>query len=130
MMRSESCQRSSPPGASIPRIRILEFRLMASIHKEIIINAAPGAVWDGARALGEIHTRLCPGFVVNTEMEPGGAARFVTFGNGMQAREVIVDVDDQRRRVVWSAKSERLTHHNGALQVFDTADGKTRAVWI
>jgi hypothetical protein len=103
---------------------------MASIQKEIIINAAPEAVWDAARDLGAIHTRLCPGFVVNTELEADGAARLVTFGNGMQAREVIVDVDDQRRRVVWTAQSERLTHHNGSLQLFDAADGKTRAVWI
>jgi hypothetical protein len=42
----------------------------------------------------------------------------VTFANGVTAREVIVDLDDERRRLVWSATGGRLTHHNAAAQVF------------
>ena len=103
---------------------------MASIHQEIVINAAPAAVWDALSDVGAIHRRLCPGFLVNTEMEPDGAARLVTFGNGMQVREVMIDVDAARRRVVWTVESPRLTHHNGSLQVFDAPGGATRAVWI
>lgn len=100
---------------------------MASIRKEILIEASPENVWDAVRDIGALHTRLVPGFVVNTVLEEG--ARVVTFGNGMVARELIVDLDDQARRLVWSIVGGRLTHHNASAQVF--ADGqRTRFVWI
>src|ERR1700761_9458266 len=103
---------------------------MASIHKEIHIDAAPEAVWDAVRDIGRIHERLCPAFVVMTELEPDGGARLVTFGNGMQVREVIVSLDNERRRLVWTVESERLSHHNGVMQIFDAKDGGALAVWI
>jgi carbon monoxide dehydrogenase subunit G len=102
---------------------------MASIHKDILINAAPEAVWDAVRDVGKIHERLCPGFVVDTQLVDDGAARMVTFGNGMTVKEVIVDSDDARRRLVWTVESERLAHHNGVMQVEDAGEGQTRAVW-
>jgi uncharacterized protein YndB with AHSA1/START domain len=103
---------------------------MASIHKQVVINAAPDTVWDALSDVGAIHRRLCPGFLTNVEMEPDGAARLVTFGNGMQAREVMIDVDAERRRVAWTAQSPRLEHHNGSMQLFEADGGATRAVWI
>jgi carbon monoxide dehydrogenase subunit G len=102
---------------------------MASIHKDILINAAPEAVWDAVRDIGKIHERLCPGFVVDTKLVDDGAARMVTFGNGMVVKEVIVDSDDARRRLVWTAQSERLAHHNGVMMIEDAGEGRTRAVW-
>ena len=102
---------------------------MASIHKDILIDASPEAVWDAVRDVGKIHERLCPGFVVNTEMVDDDTARMVTFGNGMVVKEVIVDSDDDRRRLVWTAQSERLTHHNGVMRIEDAGQGRARAVW-
>jgi carbon monoxide dehydrogenase subunit G len=101
---------------------------MASIRKEIVIDARPDDVWDALRDVGALHTRLVPGFVVDTRLEDG--ARVVTFGNGMVARELIVDVDDPARRVVWSVVGGRMTHHNASAQVFAEGDGRTRFVWI
>jgi len=101
---------------------------MASIRKEILIEARPDGVWDAIRDVGAIHTRLAPGFVTDTRLEDG--ARIVTFGNGMVARELIVDVDDAARRLVWAVVGGRLTHHNGSLQVFAEGDGGSRVVWI
>jgi hypothetical protein len=69
-----------------------------------------------------------PGFVVDTKLEEG--ARIVTFGNGMVARELIVDVDDDARRLVWAVVGGRFTHHNASAQVFADGDGGTRFVWI
>ena len=100
---------------------------MASIRKEIATRAGAAAVWAALRDIGALHTRLVPGFVVDTRLEPG--ARIVTFGNGMVVRETIVDVNDDSMRVVWSAAADRLTHHNGAAQVFPDGDG-SRVVWI
>jgi hypothetical protein len=101
---------------------------MASIHREISIEAAPDRVWDALRDLGAIHTRLARGFVTDVKLEPG--ARVVTFANGMVVRELIVDVDERTRRVVWSATGDRLTHHNASAQVFAIDDQHARFVWI
>jgi hypothetical protein len=92
---------------------------MASIRKEIITKASD---------IGALHTRLVPGFVVDTRLEPG--ARIVTFGNGMVIREPIVDVNEEARRVVWSAETDRLTHYNASAQVFTGDDDQTRVVWV
>jgi hypothetical protein len=101
---------------------------MASIHKETLIKARPEDVWDAVRDIGAIHQRLAPGFVVDTRLEEG--ARVVTFGNGMVARELIVDLDDQARRLAWSVVGTQMTHHNASLQIFAEGDGHCRAVWI
>lgn len=102
---------------------------MASIHQEILIDAPPEKIWDAVRDVGALHTRLVPGFVTDTKLEDG--ARIVTFGNGMVAKELIVDIDDAARRLAWSAVGTRMTHHNAALQVFAAADGGgSRVVWM
>jgi hypothetical protein len=85
-------------------------------------------VWDVVRDVGAVHTRFAPGFVVDTVME-GDGVRVVTFANGFVAREVIVDMDEAARRLAYSARSERLAHHNASFQVFAEGDG-ARLVWI
>ena len=35
---------------------------MASIHREIVIDAPAEKVWDAVRDVGAIHRRLAPGF--------------------------------------------------------------------
>ena len=67
---------------------------MASIHKEMLLAARPEDVWAAIRDAGEVHRRLAPGFVVDCRLEVGGGARVVTFANGLVARELIVDIDD------------------------------------
>lgn len=90
-------------------------------------SAQPQTVWAAIRDVGALHTRLVPGFVVDTRLEPG--ARVVTFANGMVIKEPIVTIDDESRRLVWGAQSESLTHYNASVQVF--AEGAaSRVVWI
>ena len=102
---------------------------MASIRKEAIVDVKPEAVWDAVRDVGALHQRLVPGFVVDTRLEEG--ARVVTFANGVVARELIVDVDDAARRLVWSVVgSPRLAHHNASMQVFAEGHRQSRVVWI
>lgn len=100
---------------------------MASIHREIPLATSADAVWDVVRDIGAVHTRFAPGFVVDVKMEEG--ARLVTFGNGLVAREVIVDLDEAARRLAYSARSDRLAHHNASFQVFADGSG-SRLVWI
>ena len=101
---------------------------MASIRKETVIEARPEEIWDAIRDVGAIHRRLAPGFVVDTKMD--GDARIVTFGNGLVARELIVDMDEDHRRLAWSVVGGRLTHHNASLQVLPDREGRSRVVWI
>jgi len=101
---------------------------MASIHKEIVIEASPELVWSAVRDIGAIHLRLAPGFVTDVKLEEG--ARLVTFGNGLVARELIVDIDDKARRLVWSVVGGGMTHHNASAQVFEAGPGRSRFVWI
>lgn len=105
---------------------------MASIDKEIAIAAAPAAIWDAVRDVGAIHTRLAPGVVADTQMLADAAVptRRVTFAHGPVVDEVIVDIDDRRRRLVWSIRGERVFHHNGVMQVHDDGEGGARVSWI
>jgi hypothetical protein len=100
---------------------------VASIRKEIVTSAQPVSVWDAIRDIGALHRRLVPGFVVDTRLEPG--ARIVTFANGMVMKEPIVTIDDEARRLVWSAEGGPLTHYNAAVQVSAEGPG-SRVVWI
>ena len=42
---------------------------MASVRKEILIDADPDHVWDALRDWGELHVRLVPGFAVDTRLD-------------------------------------------------------------
>ncbi|RZN28119.1 SRPBCC family protein [Bradyrhizobium sp. Leo121] len=101
---------------------------MASIRKEFIIDAHPDQVWDALRDFGALHTRLVPGFVLDTKLD--GDARIVTFSNGTVARELFVDCDDARRRLVYAVVSERLKQHSASIQVFADGDSRSRVTWI
>jgi carbon monoxide dehydrogenase subunit G len=101
---------------------------MATIRKDISLKAPAANVWDVIRDVGAIHTRLAPGFVVDTRLEEG--ARVVTFANGHIARELIVTVDEEAKRLVYSVVGGTATHHNASFQVIPTADNQTSLVWI
>lgn len=107
---------------------------MATIQKQITLNVPAAAAWDALRDVGALHTRLCPGFVTDTKLETDAAgkpvARVVTFANGLVAREVIVTIDDQAKRLAWSVVGGRMTHHNASAQVFEEGPAQCRFVWI
>lgn len=101
---------------------------MASIRKEFSVAAEMAGVWDAFRDVGNVHTRLAPGFVTDCRLE--GEARVVAFANGFIARELIIDVDDGLRRLAYSARSERLQHHSASFQLFDDGPARCTVVWI
>jgi uncharacterized protein YndB with AHSA1/START domain len=100
---------------------------VAAIRKEVLIDAPPADVWDALRDWGAIHERLVPGFVIDARLD--GEDRIVTFFNGAELREVLVDRDDEARRLVWSIVDGPYTHHNGAAQVFAEGEDRSRFVW-
>jgi carbon monoxide dehydrogenase subunit G len=101
---------------------------MASIRREFEVAAPAERVWDAFKDVGAVHTRLATGFVTDCRLE--GDARVVSFANGLTTRELIVDLDDAGRRLAYSARSERLAHHNASFQVFATGQANCRVVWI
>ena len=101
---------------------------MASIHKDISIDASPADVWDAVRDFGAVHTRLAPGFVVDSRLD--GDARIVTFANGNVAREQLVDCDEARRRLVYAIANERVSHYSASVQVIADGETRSRLIWI
>ena len=80
------------------------------------------------RDFGAVHRRLAPGFAIDARME--GNARVVTFHNGTVARELLVDCDDARRRLVYAVISERVKQHSASVQVTADGDARSRLIWI
>lgn len=101
---------------------------MAHVHKEVVIEAKPAAVWSALSDWGALHERLAPGFVVDTQLDDEGD-RIITFFSGHQVRETLVARDEEERRLAWSIVDGPYAHHNGVAQVFAEPDGRTRFVW-
>ena len=102
---------------------------MASIHKDIAVDAQADGVWAAVRDFGAVHQRLGPGFAIDSRLD--GNARIVTFHNGVVAREELVDCDDAQRRLVYAIiGGERVKHYNASVQVFADGEGRSRIIWI
>ncbi|MFI9360342.1 SRPBCC family protein [Kitasatospora sp. NPDC053057] len=103
---------------------------MASIHREFLINNAPENIWAVLRDFGQVHKRLAPGFVTDTRVE--GEVRIVTFADGAVVRELIVDIDDEVRRIAYAVVGGSLkpTHHHASMQVFGDTENRSRFIWI
>jgi uncharacterized protein YndB with AHSA1/START domain len=101
---------------------------MATIRVERRIEASPEAVWDALRDWGAVHERLAPGFVVDARLD--GEDRIVTFFNDAVARERLISLSEEERRLVWSIVEGPFARHNGAAQVLANDDGTTRFVWV
>jgi uncharacterized protein YndB with AHSA1/START domain len=102
--------------------------VMASIRKEIEIDAPAEHVWAAIRDIGAVHTRFAREFVVDTKLD--GDSRLVTFANGEVVRERIVDIDDRAQRLAYAVVDWRTTHHNASFQVMPDGNERCRLVWI
>jgi hypothetical protein len=61
-----------------------------------------------------------------------GDDRILTFASGAVARERLVTIDDERRRVVYSAVESQFgfTHHQATVEVIEETGGEgCRIVW-
>lgn len=101
---------------------------MASIRKELIIDAPAAQVWDALADFHAVHLRVAPGFLTDLVAEDG--ARVVTFANGSVARELLVACDHAHRRLVYAIPNERMTAHSASVQVFEVGERTARVTWI
>ncbi len=101
---------------------------MASIRKQIALPIPAAEAWDAIADFYAVHVRVAPGFLTDLVAEDG--ARVVTFANGSVARELLVDCDHDRRRLVYAIPSERMVAHSASFQVLETGDGTSEVIWI
>ncbi|MBB6347878.1 SRPBCC family protein [Nonomuraea muscovyensis] len=104
---------------------------MATVHKEIIIDADPAAVWAIIGDFTDGPTRMAPGLVTDSRLDEPDV-RVVTFADGTVARERLITLDEETRRLVFSVIGDTMqpTHDNASMQVVAHGDGRSRFVWI
>jgi hypothetical protein len=100
---------------------------MACIQRDITVEIDPARAWASLRRVHAAAELFAP---VLTDSSVEGDVRTATFANGMVARERIVDVDDARRRVAYSALDvPGLSFHFASMQIVDAGPGRCRFVW-
>ena len=101
---------------------------MASIHKQLTLEADPAAAWAALRAVYEPHKVFAP-VLIGAQLH--GDTRTVTFANGMVVRERILDVDDERRRVAYTAlDGPGMAYHHASMQIVSADPARCEFVWI
>ena len=100
---------------------------MASIYEHVTVEVGADQAWAALRLVGEVHTLFAP-VLVDAHLE--GEIRTVRFANGMVVRERIIDIDDERRRVAYSALDVTgMTYHHASMQVVDAGPRRCQFVW-
>jgi hypothetical protein len=102
---------------------------MGTVRKEVQVDRSAAEVWDAVRDFGA-PGRVVPGFVVAAELE--GRDRVVTFASGAVARERLVTLDDERRRLVYTIVESPLgfEHYQGSVEVVDWGpEGGCLIIW-
>jgi hypothetical protein len=72
--------------------------------------------------------RLAPGFLVNSRLD--GDARVVKSADGRVARELLVDLDDNSRRLVYAEPGGPFITRSASLQIFAHGENHSGVVWI
>jgi hypothetical protein len=103
---------------------------VASIRMSIPIGSPAPAVWAAIADTGAVHERLARDFVVDTRLE--GDSRVVTFENGLVTRELLVDVDEDARRIAYAVVESPLgiRHHHASMEVLADGDEGSWLLWV
>jgi Polyketide cyclase / dehydrase and lipid transport len=104
---------------------------MASIIREIAVNAEAAQCWDAVRDFGALHERLAPGFIIDVKMR-GTREREVTFFGGAVAQEYLVGTDEEWMRLAYCVVESPMgsSHNNASVQVIRDGDAQCRFVWM
>src|SRR6185503_7470363 len=101
---------------------------MASIHKELTIDVGIEKAWVALCEVANAHKLFAP---VLADARLDGEVRTAKFANGMVVHERILDVDDDRRRVSYTATDvPGMAFHHASMQLVDAGPGRCRFVWI
>lgn len=101
---------------------------MASITEEVTVAVDVDRAWAALREVGQARALFAP-VLVDSSLD--GDTRTVRFANGMVLRERILDVDDSRRRVAYTAlDAPGMQFHHASMQVGAATPGRCTFVWI
>jgi carbon monoxide dehydrogenase subunit G len=102
---------------------------VAAVHEDFVVEAEPEQVWAALRDVGAA-ARLFPGVLTDSRATDDG--RVVTFAGGAVVREVVVDLDDDRRRLAYTSVEGPLgaAHHHATMQVLPAEKGRSRVIWV
>jgi hypothetical protein len=101
---------------------------MASIHHEVVVKMDTDEAWAALREVGLAHRLFAPVLVAG---QLDGDLRTVTFANGMVARERVLDVDDERKRVAYAVlDGPGLEFHHASMELVEEGPGRCRFLWI
>jgi carbon monoxide dehydrogenase subunit G len=101
---------------------------MATITREITLDATPDAVWEKLRDVGAINELI--DFLGEVTVE--GDRRACALDGGGELEELIVTVDDEARRVAYSIVESPFgfAHHGASMQALANGNGGTRFLWV
>jgi polyketide cyclase/dehydrase/lipid transport protein len=103
---------------------------MASVIREIIIEASPDLVWAAVGDFADGPLQMSGGAFTDCRMDRPDV-RTLTFADGTEASERLIARDEQARRIVWGwVGDERVEHDNTSMQVFAEGEARSRLVWI
>jgi hypothetical protein len=101
---------------------------MASIYRQLAIDVGSDTAWAALRLVGDAHKLFAP-VLVDAQLD--GDTRTVRFANGMILHERILDLDDEKRRVAYTAvDGPGMTYHHASMQVVPAGPGRCLFVWI
>jgi len=100
---------------------------MATIYREFEIGATPDAAWKALRDVGRIDELIT--FLGEVTVE--GDQRTCALGDQGTLDELIVSVDDERRRIAYSIRESpfNFQHHNASMQVLPNGGSGSRFIW-
>lgn len=103
---------------------------MATIRRELRIDAPPSEVWPLIGDPGSIH-RWFPGIVAARldQDEHGATVRHVSLASGLELAEVVVTNDPILRRFQYRITGGVFREHLGTVDVIDLGDGSSLAVY-
>ncbi len=102
---------------------------MASVIREIIIDATPEKVWDAVGDFAGGPRRTSPGVLVDCRLDQPDV-RTLELADGTVASERLIARDEEARRIVWGWVGDEVAHDNTSMQVFAEGEAQARLVWI
>lgn len=101
---------------------------MATITREFVLDVPADAVWNRISDIGAINELI--DFLGEVTVEEDH--RTCALDDGGTLDELIVSVDPDRQRLVYSIRQSPFgfDHHSASMQAVADGDGRTRFVWI
>ncbi len=101
---------------------------MATIHREFEIESSAEKAWDAVRNVGDINKLIT--FLGDVTVD--GDRRTCDMGEQGRLDELIISVDDDRRRLAYAIVNSpfNFLHHSASMQIAGNGGDRSRFVWI